>query len=187
MKKSKKKVVFGLGNYGNLYSKTRHNIGFDLLKNVSDYFSREENSKEDFKNREKWEFLLKKTENGEEIFFVKVKGFINDSGILIKKFMKSLELGIEDIILIYDDVSMDFGKVRFKRNSSSGGHNGVKSVIENLGSESFCRIKIGVGIEKPGRLKEWVLGKFTKEENEKMNEISQKVADNLAAWIGGRI
>ncbi|HXN54553.1 MAG TPA: aminoacyl-tRNA hydrolase [Mycoplasmatales bacterium] len=164
-----KKAIFGLGNHGVQFKDTRHNAGSEALENLKLLF-------------DKNSFNLKKNENW-DVTFVKPKCLINESGKYIKAFIKKFEINTNNIIVIYDDKSIEFGKIKFKKRGSSGGHNGIKDIINELGTEEFSRIKIGIGEYKGNDLKLWILQKFTKEEKSKLEKLTNCILEILLNWI----
>ena len=133
------KLIVGLGNPGKSYENTRHNIGFMII----DHFANTTN----WKN--KWSALY--TEiiiNNEKVLLIKPQTFMNLSGNALIEFANFYKINLEDILVIQDDLDLEVGKYRLKINSSSGGHNGIKSIIERLGSNSFARLKIGISNNK---------------------------------------
>ncbi|MCH8518493.1 aminoacyl-tRNA hydrolase [Candidatus Gracilibacteria bacterium] len=166
------KIVVGLGNPGKKYTLTRHNVGFLFL----DYFQKREIFSD-------WKYESKFTADisqgsiaGEKILLLKPQTFMNLSGVSLQKVIQFYKLTAEDVIVIYDDKDMDFGKIRIREIGSAGGHNGVKDIIKYLGGE-WRRIKIGVGKTPEGyKTSDWVLSKFTEEERIDLdNEIFLKV------------
>ncbi|MDD5770244.1 MAG: aminoacyl-tRNA hydrolase [Candidatus Gracilibacteria bacterium] len=160
------KLIVGLGNPGLQYEKTRHNAGFLFL----DWFKNELNILNDWKNETKFKGeILETFIAGEKIILLKPQTFMNLSGESVLKIMSFYKIEKKDIIVIFDDVSLDFGKIRFRESGSAGGQNGVKSIIQNIGEE-FRRIKIGIGQDRRFDLADWVLSKFSEEELKKLNE-----------------
>ncbi len=162
------KLIVGLGNPGMKYEKTRHNIGFDVV----DILVRE------FKApafREKFQGLLTEINfEGEKVLFQKPQTYMNLSGDSLSAVAKFYKIDIEDILVIYDDMDTNLGKIRFRPKGSSGGHNGIKSIIAHMG-EVFPRVRFGIG--KPtlpsqvgGDIVDFVLSRFTKEEEERLLE-----------------
>lgn len=152
------KLVVGLGNPGNEYALTRHNVGFQLL----DFIASDkgfEFSKNKF-NAEYGEYVV----NGEKILFVKPLSYMNLSGGVVSKFVSFFKLSLDDILVIQDDLDMRVGRVKFVYNSSSGGHNGIKDIEKCLGSREFVRLKIGIANDKSVDTKDYVLGNFRVEE-----------------------
>lgn len=172
------KLIVGLGNPGKEYEKTRHNIGFMCVDN--------------FVNNSIWTskfqgLLTEVIHNGEKIIFLKPTTYMNESGISIKKVKDYYDISINDILVIHDDLDMEIGKTKLKVNSSSGGHNGIKSIIAHLKTESFARLKIGISHNKNIDTKNYVLGKFTKSEMDVLNSVIEKSKDIIECFINNGI
>lgn len=154
------KLVVGLGNPGREYKNTRHNVGFMVLDNYL--------GKVDWKS--KMESFCYLTEiNNEQILFVKPLTYMNLSGLAVSKIVNFYKIDIKDILIIQDDLDMDIGKYKIKRNSSSGGHNGIKSIISELHTEEFARLKIGISKNNQIPVDRYVLTKFNNDELENIN------------------
>lgn len=156
-------IVAGLGNPGSKYQGTRHNIGFEAV----DYIAQEQGVSI---NKSKFSALYGVWETeGKKILLLKPQTFMNLSGNAIRQAADFYKVESNNIIVIYDDISLDVGRMRIRNSGSAGGHNGIKSIIENIGQD-FPRIKIGVGA-KPNPeydLADWVLGKFSQQDREKL-------------------
>ena len=149
------KLVIGLGNVGKEYQNTRHNVGFMVLDSFVN----------DFTLEKKFQAYIKKDcIDGVDVLFVKPTTFMNLSGIAVRKLVDYYKISIEDILVIQDDMDLPFGKYRCKIDSSSGGHNGIKSIIDSLGTTHFARLKIGISHDLKGDTVQYVLGNFSKEE-----------------------
>lgn len=152
------KMIVGLGNPGSKYNDTKHNIGFmavdRIVKDLDVNFTKDKNFKAEIGS----DFI-----NGEKIYFIKPTTFMNNSGIAVKALLTYYNISIKDMIIIYDDLDMEVGKIRFRQKGSAGGHNGIKSIIAHLGTQEFDRIKVGIG-RPNGRMTviNHVLGKFDK-------------------------
>ena len=149
-------IVAGLGNPGSKYNNTRHNIGFETLDYIAD-----KNNVSVTKAKFSALYGVWETE-GRKVMLLKPQTFMNLSGEAVMQAAKFYKVPAENIIVIFDDVSLDVGKMRIRAKGSAGGHNGIKSIISHMGQE-FPRIKMGVG-QKPHPdydLADWVLGKFT--------------------------
>lgn len=154
------KLIVGLGNPGKEYENTRHNVGF----NVIDLYLKEKKLKLD---KEKFNGKYTKTTiNGEDVIFLEPQTFMNNSGESVSAIMKFYKININDILVIQDDLDMEIGKIKLKEKSSSGGHNGIKSIEEHLGTEDYKRLKIGISNNKDIDTKDYVLGKFSKDDRE---------------------
>lgn len=159
------KLIVGLGNPGREYENTRHNIGFQLL----DFIADKKNlsfSKEKF-NGLYAEYSVK----GEKVILVKPLSYMNLSGSVVSRFASFYKIDVRDILVIQDDLDMHFGRIKIVNNSSSGGHNGIKDIEKFLGSREYVRLKIGISNDKDMDTKDYVLGKFSKEQMDNLNQI----------------
>ena len=155
------KLVVGLGNQGREYKNTRHNVGFSVIDNYL--------GKVDWKT--KMESYFYSTEvNGEQVIFIKPLTYMNLSGLAVSKVVNFYKIDMADILIIHDDLDLPVGTFRIKKNSSSGGHNGIKSIISELNSEEFGRLKVGIGHNKLMPTDKYVLAKIPKSE---LNEITK--------------
>ena len=154
------KLIVGLGNPGKEYKTTRHNIGFMVIDNYlnNDTFKIKFNG-----------MYLKKNINNQEVIFLKPLSYMNLSGEVVKKYVDYFKINVEDILIISDDLDMPCFKIKLKYKGSSGGHNGLKSIIKNLNTEEFKRIKVGVGHSQYNVI-DYVLSKPSKEEKEAIEE-----------------
>lgn len=172
------KLVVGLGNPGNQYNFTRHNSGFLAL----DFYFKTHK----LKWEEKPKFGAIYAREG-DVFFVKPQDFYNESGRATKEFARFYKINLSDILVICDDFSMEFGKIRSRATGSAGGNNGLKSVISELGSEDFNRLRIGTGNDvlrhKMGDV-DFVLSKYTLEEKDKLPEILGGVSKRIDEFTG---
>ena len=150
-------LIVGLGNPGKEYEDTRHNIGFKVVDNIAKEYNIEIN-RQKFKGTYGEGFI-----GGEKVILLKPTTFMNLSGESVKAVVDFYNLDNDDILVIYDDISLDVGSLRIREKGSAGGHNGIKSIIAHLGRDVFSRIKVGVG-QPGGDLIKYVLGKFSKEE-----------------------
>ncbi len=150
------KLIVGLGNPGKEYNKTRHNCGFMAI----DYY----NNKYNLKEKNKFNGLYtEQIVNNEKIILLKPQTYMNLSGNCVVKFVNYYNIDINDIIIIYDDVDYPLGTIKIKKNGSSGGHNGIKSIINILKNENIKRIRIGIS-KNSIPIEEYVLQKFTEDE-----------------------
>ena len=134
------KLVAGLGNIGEKYCFTRHNAGFMVVDKMA--MNHDVSFKEDKKLKC---FIAKFKYNGEDIILIKPTTFMNLSGDSVQLVMNYYKINITDVIIVYDDLSLEVGKIRFRPNGSDGGHNGIKSVIKSLSSQNIARLKVGIG------------------------------------------
>ena len=176
-------IVVGLGNPGKKYEKTRHNVGFRVIDHLCEKYMVSSEKK-------KFDAICAKVSIAERnILLLKPQTFMNNSGLSVADAADFYKVPPENIIVVFDDISLDPGKLRVKRKGSAGGHNGVKSIIQLLGSEDFPRIKIGVG-KKPNPnwdLANWVLSKFSDAEDKLIEETIRKVEDTLKFIVDGQI
>jgi PTH1 family peptidyl-tRNA hydrolase len=165
------KLIVGLGNPGEKYEKTRHNIGFEIIDKLA--------AELDVSNfREKFQGLVGETYiKDEKVFLLKPQTYMNLSGNSIAEVVKFYKIDpVEDLIVIYDDMDMELGRLKIKRKGSAGGHNGIKSIISHIGQE-FIRVKCGIGRAKTKEeTVNFVLGKFSKEEREVVDELVDRAA-----------
>ena len=147
------KIIVGLGNPTKEYAGTRHNVGFSVIYNISDAYNIPVETK-------KHKALIGKgIIEGEKVILAMPQTYMNLSGESVRELMDYYKCDLSDLIVIYDDISLDVGQLRIRKKGSAGGHNGIKNIIANLGTDVFPRIKIGVG-EKPKKydLADYVLG-----------------------------
>ena len=169
------KLIVGLGNPGVEYKNTRHNIGFmffDFLGIDSFTLNKKMNSYESFKKI-----------NGEKVIFVKPTTFMNLSGSTVKKYMDYYNMTLDDLLIIQDDLDMKIGNYKFSYNHNHGGHNGIKNIIECLDSKSFLRVKIGILNHSFLNDKDFVLGKFNKEELKIINNIFRELENIIEDFL----
>lgn len=165
-------LIVGLGNPGAQYEKTRHNVGFRAL----DALAREAGAKPD---RAKFQALTCLCDvGGLRTLLLKPQTFMNNSGLAVRQAADYYKLPPERVLVLFDDVDLDVGRLRIRRDGSAGGHNGVKSIISCMGSQAFPRIKIGVGA-KPHPdydLADWVLSRFSARELELLDPAIERAA-----------
>lgn len=166
-------LIVGLGNPGKEYEDTRHNIGFKVIDNIAKEYNIEIN-RQKFKGTYGEGFI-----NGEKVMLLKPATYMNLSGESVREVLDFYNLDNDEILIIYDDISLELGTLRIREKGSAGGHNGIKSIIAHLGSDIFPRIKVGVGQPNVNLVK-YVLGKFTKEE---MNVLEQSIEASTKATI----
>lgn len=169
-------LIVGLGNPGKQYDRTRHNIGFEIVDYISKEYSIDI-------NRTKFKGLYGEGSiNGEKVILLKPQTFMNLSGDSIIQFMKFYKLDPDEMIVIYDDISLEIGRLRIREKGSAGGHNGIKSIIQNFGGDVFPRVKVGVGAPEHD-LVSHVLGKFPKEDYDHISKVMPVVAKALEEFI----
>lgn len=167
-------LIIGLGNIGAKYQFTRHNVGFMVV----DYLAL--NNSESFRENTKLKSLITKIRlNGEDTLLVKPTTYMNLSGEALRAVMDYYKIPIENTLVVYDDLSLDFGKIRFRPSGSDGGHNGIKSLISHAGTNKFSRVKIGVGPQMGLPSEVFVLQNFSKEQMDGLKSIITKVAESI--------
>ena len=156
------KLIVGLGNPGAKYEKTRHNAGFKAVEFLEEHFSFDS-----FKEVSKHKSQLSEGQiEDEKIILAKPQMFMNLSGQAVRSLLQFYKLELSDLIVIYDDVAIGSGSVRIRPDGSAGGHNGIKSLIQELGSSAFLRVRLGIAPldEFKGDLEAYVLGRLSDEE-----------------------
>ena len=171
------KVVIGLGNPGNKYTNTRHNAGFMVV----DKFIKSSNV--GFTKKYRDSVISKCIIEGEEILFVKPQLFMNLSGVPTKRIVEKYSCNLDEILVILDDINLPLGKTRIREKGSSGGHNGLKSISNHLKTTCFPRLRIGIGNCQPEDTKDFVLSRFTKEENNVIQGVLDKACKAINYWV----
>jgi len=172
------KIIVGLGNPGKPYEHTRHNIGFDVIDALAN----------------KWDAPLTTSKfNGMyatvhrpegKVLLVKPLTYMNLSGECVRPLMDYFDIDVKDLIVIYDDLDLETGKLRLRQKGSAGGHNGIKSLIQHLGTQEFNRIRIGVSRPPAGmKVADYVLSKFSKEEDAVMADAINKSVNAIEASL----
>lgn len=176
-------VIAGLGNPRKEYDNTRHNIGFALIDTLADQYNI---SVMDVKQKA---LTGKGMINGQKVILVKPLTFMNLSGESIRLITDYYKIDVSmELIVVSDDISLPPGQIRVRKKGSAGGHNGLKNIIQHLGSEEFQRIRIGVGEKPEGYdLADYVLGHFSKEEQPLMREGMKKAAEAVAMMLDGNV
>lgn len=167
-------LIVGLGNPEKDYSNTRHNMGFDVINELTNITGIKV-------TKSKFEALYGMGEiNGKKVILVKPQTYMNLSGESVIKFKKFYKLSNKDIIVIYDDIDLELGEIRLKPKGSSGTHNGMKSVVDNLQTEKFIRVRVGIGSpENKDDMINYVIGAIPKREKEILEESVKKAAQSV--------
>lgn len=170
-------IIIGLGNPTREYTATRHNIGFDVITRIADDY----NISLDMKKHKS--LCGRGIINGEKVILAQPQTYMNLSGEAVRELKDFYKVKNDDLIIIYDDISLDVGQIRVRPKGSAGGHNGIKSIISHLGSEEFPRIKVGVGSKPRGYdLADYVLGRFNEEDQKTIRE-TLKHASKACTYI----
>ena len=167
-------LIVGLGNPGKKYIKTRHNIGFEIV----DEFKRRGNFPS-FKLDKKFNGLVSKKS---DVVLLKPQTYMNKSGVSVSNFSRYYSVNPEDIIVVHDDADFDLGRVKIDKNRSSGGHKGIKSIINHLSTKDFWRVRFGIstGDKKAGDI---ALNKFSKDEKEIVDRLVEKTVNELESGL----
>ena len=173
------KLVVGLGNPGKEYENTRHNIGFLFLNYIKKKYNFEINKKEKKSLSGTYDI------NGEKVMFVKPQTFMNLSGEAVLELKNFYKLDNKDIIIVYDDIDLEFGKVRYRENGSAGTHNGMRNIVSLCNGTTISRIRVGIGRPQNVNIKlmDFVLSKFSKEELDSLNESFKEAEEMLIKFL----
>ena len=173
------KLLVALGNPDEKYANTRHNAGFM----VADFLSKKWGFS--FSKETKFKSEASKTIfQGEQVLIIKPQTYMNLSGEAVIAVMNFFKLSNRDLLVIYDDLSLELGKMRFRANGSDGGHNGIKSIMKHINTKDFDRLKFGVG-PQPANIpsEHFVLAQFPKEVSECLNNTIEKASDAVECWL----
>ncbi len=165
-------LLVGLGNPGSRYARTRHNIGFLAIEELLGREGLEFRERTDYK-------ICDGSIEGERIAIMEPLTFMNRSGSAVRKVADRFAVFPENIIVVHDDLDLDTGRLKIRRKGSSGGHKGVESIIQSIGSSDFVRVKIGIGRDQSVPVEKYVLSKFTKEELPLVRDAVGMAADSI--------
>ncbi len=176
-------VIVGLGNPTKEYKNTRHNIGFDVIDAIADKYNI------DVLEKKHKALVGKGIIDGQKVLLVKPLTYMNLSGESVRAVVDYYKIDEqEELIVIYDDISLDVGQLRIRKKGSAGGHNGIKSILSHLGHDTFMRIKMGVGEKPKGYdLADYVLGHFSSAERKIMDESADKAAEAVRMMLAGDV
>lgn len=176
------RVIVGLGNPTDKYKGTRHNIGFEVIDKLADKY----NIKLDIRKHKA--ICGKGIIEGEKVILVKPQTYMNLSGESVAEILNFYKLDVSDLLIIFDDISLDVGNIRIRKKGSAGGHNGIKSIILEIDSQDFLRIKVGVGDKLPQQdLADYVLSRFPKEQQSLVSETIDKTIYAIAEIINNGV
>jgi peptidyl-tRNA hydrolase, PTH1 family len=165
------KLIVGLGNPGSEYEHTRHNVGFQVAEELAHRY------RVTLKNRGSWKARVAKiSEIGEGVLLAEPTTFMNLSGWAVREIASFHKLAPSDVLIVVDDADLPLGRLRLRTSGSAGGHNGLKSIIQELGTIEFPRLRVGVG-RQAGELKSHVLGRFSTEERDQIEAAVKRAAD----------
>ena len=172
------KLIVGLGNIGSKYTFTRHNVGFMLADSIAI------NNNLNYRENSRLKCFMTNLRNGiDDFLIIKPTTFMNLSGESVRAVMDYYKIPIEDVLIVYDDLSLELGKIRFRSNGSDGGHNGIKSIIQHLGTQNISRLKIGIGPQPSIPSEVFVLQNFSKEELENLKNVLSKAKDGIFCYF----
>lgn len=171
------KLIVGLGNPGKEYNNTRHNIGFMCIDNIAKFFNVNIDAN-------KFNGLYTQFNyNGEKVILLKPQKYMNLSGEVVRDYVNFFKLDINDVLIICDDLDTKVGTYRLRYKGSSGGHNGLKNIELHLSTQEYKRIKLGISNNKNIDTKDYVLGKFSKEELEFINPIIENMPNIIKDFL----
>ena len=172
------RIIVGLGNPGEKYRLTRHNVGFDII----DLFRQQ--LRTGTTKHQHFALVTRCQLQGEKLILVKPQTFMNSSGRAVAALVSRYGVAVEDLYVVYDDLNLDLGMIRIKRKGSAGGHKGVKSIIDALGTDSFPRLRVGIGAPPPGTdALNHVLSRFSDQELEQIAEAKHDAVEALRVMI----
>ena len=175
------KIIFGLGNPGLNYVESRHNLGFKLIDLLADKYSVDLNSKD--------KIMISGCGNikSNKILLVKPKTYVNNSGVAVKRILELYSLKITELIVVYDDMDLIPGKIRFRSQGTAGGHNGIKSIIDSCQTNVFDRLRLGIGRPDYGNEVDYVLGKPESGDVSEINTSLENSIDALEFYLDNGI
>lgn len=172
------KLVAGLGNIGEKYFFTRHNAGFMVLDKLA--MSNNLSFKEDKKLKC---FITKFKFNNEDVILIKPTTFMNLSGDAVQLVMNYYKISPKDLLIVFDDLSLELGKMRFRAGGSDGGHNGIKSVIKCVGTSDIARLKIGIGPQEPVPAEVFVLKNFSSAQLDLLKPVIKRSVEGIEFYL----
>jgi len=172
-------VIVGLGNPGSKYDNTRHNVGWWVLDRLAYDWDLGSFEQSDLDHR------INGTLNGIDFLLIKPTTYVNKSGMALGHLRLSNQFSSnEDLLIVVDDASLDAGRIRFRQEGSSGGHKGLKSISQTLGTESYSRLKVGVGRLPQGiEMSDWVLSEMAQEDEESVLDLLPTLAEAVQVWM----
>ena len=170
-------LIAGLGNIGNEYENTRHNMGFmvldTLVKGSNTFFS-----------TERYGALAEYPFRGQRLFLLKPSTYMNLSGNAVRYWMQKKNIPLENLLVICDDLALPLGRIRMRKKGSDGGHNGLKNINELIGTSNYCRLRLGIGDEfAKGHQVDYVLGKFSNEEEATLQDALARAAEAVKLFV----
>jgi PTH1 family peptidyl-tRNA hydrolase len=176
------RLFVGLGNPGKKYEMTRHNIGFMVVKAMGTSLGWE------FREKKYCQAWVAKGEfQGKTIHLMMPSTFMNESGLAVRRYMEDIKLEPHDLLVIVDDIALPYGELRLRSEGSAGGHNGLKSIEAHLGTRHYARLRIGIGHHGEVDLADYVLDKFTSDEQRTLPECVQRGTQVINQLVGQNI
>ena len=172
-------LIVGLGNPGGKYARTRHNAGFMLVEKLA------ERGRVRWGDEKKFHARLAKVQQGERrLIFCEPQTYMNLSGEAVGALAEFYRIPTTNILVAVDDADLPFGDIRLRKSGSSGGHHGLESIEQHLGTRDFARLRIGIGRRDGGReITDYVLGQFSPSENELLEKILERGANQIECWL----
>ncbi|NPA43083.1 MAG: aminoacyl-tRNA hydrolase [Chlorobi bacterium] len=170
-------LIAGLGNPGPQYKYTRHNAGFLAADTLAERLGA------DFKP-DRYAEVAKARHRGKQLIIIKPQTYMNLSGKAVRYWLQKEKIPLERLLVIADDLNLPFGRIRLRAKGSHGGHNGLRHIIETLGTDAFPRLRIGIGKNfRPGEQVDYVLGKWTEEEIKRLPDILDRAAEAALTFV----
>lgn len=175
------KLIVGLGNPGRKYERTKHNIGFSVLEHLLTAFPGATLKRTKFQS-----FYEEIKVAGESVLFIEPTTYMNLSGESVQQWCNFYKIAPKDLFVIYDDMDLPIGKIRVRKQGGHGGHNGVRNIIDHLGTKKFNRLKVGIGRPYPNQsVTQHVLSSFAREDEAEIQAAIEQAADACKDWIEG--
>lgn len=172
------KLIVGLGNPGKEYENTRHNVGFMVIDKFINNYDNKVNPKGKFDG-----ISYEVNISGEKVLLLKPQKYMNLSGEVVIKYLNFYKIDISDLLVISDDLDMPLGKIKLKLSGSCGGHNGLRNIEQNIGTQEYKRLKIGISNNKNIDTKDYVLGKLSRDDFNILNESIDKAVDIISEFV----
>lgn len=180
-----KYLIAGLGNIGEEYARTRHNIGFDVADALATSLKKEEEGGTRLFTTDKLAMINFSRFKGKQIVIIKPTTYMNLSGKAINYWLQAEKIPLEHLLVVTDDLALPFGTLRMKKKGSDGGHNGLNNIAEVLNTTEYSRLRFGIGSDfSKGKQVDYVLGKWNPEEEEKLKERIQTSVEMIKSFIG---
>ena len=181
----KTKLIVGLGNPGREYERTRHNFGYMAVQRLAEGYGVA------FRKHRQASAFTAEIKDGEATLVLALpQTFMNNSGLAVRDIVRVENIALEDILVLCDDLRIDFGRLKLRAGGSDGGHNGLKSITAHLASDAYARLKLGIGLPPlswPGAQTDFVLGRFSAAEMKEFDEVFESASDCCRLWLGGEM